>query len=425
MLASAVGGVALAVGATTVPAPTITAKPANPTNQTSAHFAYADSQAGVTFRCQLDTASAASCPSTGITYSGLAAGSHTFAVQAVSGTKTSAQTSYTWKVDTAAPALTLAFPKNGGLYNSTAWNGGCSGGAGICGSATDPSGVASVVVSILQQSTARYWNGSSFSSSSEVFNTAAGTTSWRYALTLPSPDGSYTVHVRATDAVGNSTPSAAQLIASFTIDTQPPPVPSITSGPERTTSAKNQSFTFSDGESGVAFLCRVDNGSFSACRSPATYEIATQGEHVFYVEARDAAGNVSAAASYAWTTVKPGEGKTFTIAGNLAGPLAPGVSRPLPLAVSNPNNVTIYVTSLVAAVRSGSTNAGCDGPTNLQVTQANTTSTHALVIPAYGRVTLPAGSVSAPQVLMKNLASNQDSCKGATFTFSYSGIAHS
>ncbi|HEY4896297.1 MAG TPA: hypothetical protein VII01_09420, partial [Solirubrobacteraceae bacterium] len=89
-------GIALAAGPA-VTAPTITSQPANPTNQTSASFKYTDSQAGVTFQCQLDGAGYKACPSSGITYAGpLADGSHTFKVQAVSGTKTSAAASYTW-----------------------------------------------------------------------------------------------------------------------------------------------------------------------------------------------------------------------------------------------------------------------------------------------------------------------------------------
>src|SRR2546428_6861222 len=82
-------GITLASGATAVPAPTITSAPANPTNQTSAKFEYTDSQSGVTFQCKLDGSEYAACPATGVTYTGLANGSHTFKVQAVSGTKTS------------------------------------------------------------------------------------------------------------------------------------------------------------------------------------------------------------------------------------------------------------------------------------------------------------------------------------------------
>jgi len=419
-------GITLAAGATSVPAPTITSKPANPTNQTSASFTYTDSQAGVTFECSLDGASFAACPSSGITYKGpLADGSHSFKVQAVSGKKTSSAASYSWVIDTKPPSIALSFPRNGGLYGAAFWNAGCSGGAGVCGGASDQSGIASVKVSILQQNTGKYWNGASFSSTSEVFNTASGTTSWRYPLAVPSPDGSYTVHVRATDTPGNTTSSASQVSATFTIDTTPPPPPTITSGPGATTTSTSATFTFTDSQAGVGFLCGLDGGSFSLCSSPKTYQSLSLGEHTFSVRAFELAGNVSTPASYSWTVVKSAEGMPFTISGTASGLLYPGVSRPLPLTISNPNSVQIFVTSLTVSTQPGSTKAGCDGPTNLQVTQSSASGANALTVPANGQVTLPSGTVSAPQVLMKNLPTNQDACQGASYTFSYSGSAHS
>jgi hypothetical protein len=241
------------------------------------------------------------------------------------------------------------------------------------------------------------------------------------AYSGPLAPGSHTFEVEAITGGAASSP------ASYTWTIQgrtPPPPPAISSGPEATTTSKTATFVFTDGEAGVTFLCALDGGSPSACSSPKSYEVGTQGEHTFSVQARDAAGNVSAATSYSWTIVKSGEPKSFTISGSLSA-LAPGLSRPLPLTVANPNNQPIWVTSLLVSVKSGSTKAGCDGPANLQVTQSSASSANALAIPAHGQVTLPSGAISAPQVLMKDLSNNQDACKGASFTFSYSGIAHS
>jgi hypothetical protein len=195
----------------------------------------------------------------------------------------------------------------------------------------------------------------------------------------------------------------------------------ITSGPGEQTTATTATFTFTDSQEGVVFLCKLDSGSFARCSSPKTYMGLSPGAHTFYVEARVGSGEVSVA-SYAWTVET---GKAFTISGSVSGPLAPGVSRALPLTISNPNHVQIFVTSLLASVQVGSTKAGCDGPTNLQVTQSNVSSKNVLVVPALGQVTLPSGTATAPQVLMKDLASNQDVCKGASFTFNYTGSAHS
>jgi hypothetical protein len=417
-------GIALAA-APVVTAPTITSQPANPSNQTSASFKYTDSQTGVSFRCALDAAEFSACAASGITYPGpLAEGSHTFKVQAVAGTKTSSTTSYKWTIDTTPPTIALAFPISGHDYGETGWSTGCSGSPGLCGSAKDTSGVKSAVISI-QQGSGHWWGGSSFNQTSEYFNATtlaspgASSTAWTYPMSLP-PNASYTVHVRATDQLGNTTPAGSQVAATFTVE-RAPPTPVITSGPGEQTTATTATFTFTDSQEGVSLLCRLDGGSFSRCTSPKSYTGLSQGTHIFYVEAKVGSGEVSVA-SYTWMVET---GKAFTISGSVSGPLAPGVSRPLPLTIANPNHVQISVTSLLASVQVGSTKAGCDGPTNLQVTQSNVSSKNTLTVPANGQITLPSGTVSAPQVLMNNLASNQDACKGASFTFNYTGSAHS
>jgi large repetitive protein len=416
-------GIALAA-APAVSEPRITSAPASLTSQTSASFSFTDSQAGVSFQCQLDGSAYASCVS-GVKYTGLADGEHTFKVQAVSGSKTSAAATYKWTVDSTPPSASLTFPAAGGIYNAGGWAEGCPV-AGICGKAKDAQGVTAVVVSI-RQGSGNWWGGSSFNRTSETFNAATLETSgakssgWRYPIALP-PAGSYTVHVRASDEAGNTTPAASQAEGTFAIKTAAPPAPTIQSGPEEETSEKSATFSFGDSEAGVSFLCAKDEAKFSSCTSPKTYETASQGEHTFFVEARDAAGNLSAAAQYSWTIFT----KTFSIEGKLAGTLAPGVSQPLALTVTNPNTKPIVITGLQVTVAPGSTKAGCDGPTNLQVTQSNASSSNTFTVPAKGgKATVPSGSVSAPQVLMKNLPTNQDACKGATFTFNYSGNAHS
>lgn len=416
-------GIALAA-APAVSEPTITSAPAALTSQTSAMFAFTDSQAGVSFQCQLDGSAYAGCVS-GVKYTGLAEGNHTFKVQAVSGSKTSSAATYKWTVDTTPPSPTLTFPVDGGIYNAAGWAEGCPV-AGVCGKVKDTQGVTAVVVSI-RQGSGNWWGGSSFNKTSESFNAAtletlgAKSSAWRYPFGSPAA-GSYTVHVRATDEAGNTTPPGSQAESTFTIKVSAPPVPSIQSGPEEETSEKSASFTFSDSETGVSFLCAKDEAKFTPCTSPKTYETASQGEHTFFVEARDAAGNVSVPAQYSWTIFT----KTFSIAGKLSGTLAPGVSRPLALTITNPNTKAIIVTALQVTVAPGSTNAGCDGPTNLQVTQSNASSSNTFTVPGKdGKATVPSGTVSTPQVLMKNLPTNQDACKGATFTFNYSGNAHS
>ncbi|MHB8691452.1 MAG: hypothetical protein ACYDHH_09425 [Solirubrobacteraceae bacterium] len=146
-----VGGAAsLALASSGPPAPTITSAPANPTSSTLARFTFSDSQAKVTFICSLDGSAYRTCMSPS-TYKGLAEGTHSFAVEAKDATgTTSSPASYTWRIDLTPPSITIAFPADGGSYNGSGWSVGCSSGPGVCGAARDPSGVASVRVSIRQ-----------------------------------------------------------------------------------------------------------------------------------------------------------------------------------------------------------------------------------------------------------------------------------
>lgn len=414
------------------PAPSIVTRPADPTNQTAARFSYTDSQSGVSYQCQLDGGSFANCPAAGISYAGpLAQGNHTFRVKATSGSKSSSTSSYGWTVDTTAPTASLSYPADGSTLGAQEWGAHCTGNATLCGSANDANGVGQVLVSI-QRSGGKWWSGSAFDRTSEYFGWVDlsrgehNSTRWSYNLRLPA-DGTYIVHVRAVDDAGNTTAASAQGSSRFTIDTTPPPVPAITAKPSATTTSKSASFGFTDGESGVHFLCRRDGGRFASCTSPQSYSSLSLGAHRFEVQAADALGNTSAPAGYSWTISKTVEesGKPFTVSGSAGGPLSPGVTRPLALTISNPNGVAIMLTSLTASVAPGSSKPSCDGPSNLALTQSNLSEANSLTIPANGQVTLPSGAVTAPQVLMKDLPVNQDACKGASFTFNYSGSAHS
>jgi hypothetical protein len=414
------------------PQPTITAHPTDPTTQNSAHFTYADAQSGVSYQCQLDSGAFGSCAASGVTYGPLGERSHNFKVRAVAGSKTSPTAYYSWTVDTTPPSASIDSPRNSVTLAAAEWGTHCHDRATICGEARDAGGVSAVAISI-QRDGGRWWGGSSFDQPSESFRTVTLDTRgresvrWGYQLPLPA-DGAYTIHVRATDTAGNATSPAAQGTAHFAIDTTPPPVPTIGTYPQASTTAKSAGFAFSDGEPGVTLLCRRDGARFDRCTSPTSYGSLSLGAHTFQVQARDALGNTSAAATYSWTIVKEvieAAGKPFTVTGNASGPLAPGLTRSLAITLSNPNNVAITVTALSASVASGSSNAGCDGPTNLQPAQSNISAANPLAIPANGHVALPSSTVSAPQVLMKDLPVNQDACKGASFTFTYSGSAHS
>jgi hypothetical protein len=68
---------------TTPPQTTISAHPSDPSSSPDASFAYASNEAGSGFECSLDGSPFASCPPTGISYTGLASGPHSFQVRAI------------------------------------------------------------------------------------------------------------------------------------------------------------------------------------------------------------------------------------------------------------------------------------------------------------------------------------------------------
>src|SRR2546421_380757 len=117
-------------------------------------------------------------------------------------------------VDTQQPNTVITFPTNNSDYNTATYTAGCSSLAtATSATATDPvksgslgpaSGLDKVEVSIKQDASGYYWDGSAFVDTSgvETWKLAGGTSSWSYNLPTP-PEGTYTVHSRATDKAGN------------------------------------------------------------------------------------------------------------------------------------------------------------------------------------------------------------------------------
>jgi hypothetical protein len=70
------------LGDTTPPETTLTSKPPDPSDSSTAEFTYESSEPGSTFECKLDATAFAPCAATGIVYTGLGEGGHTFQVRA-------------------------------------------------------------------------------------------------------------------------------------------------------------------------------------------------------------------------------------------------------------------------------------------------------------------------------------------------------
>lgn len=225
-VASSSGDIATAavtLDSTAPPTPTIASAPANSTSATSASFGFTDSEAGVSFECRLNEGSYSVCVSPK-SYSELADGPHTFDVRAVDAAGNhSAAASHTWTVDVQGPSVNIAFPVADAHYNNAGYIAGCGTGliGDICGTASDDTGTGVSVVQVsIKRGSGNYWDGSGFSSASEVLLNATGTTNWSYGFPASnlSADGDYTIRVVVTDGVGNTRSATT----TFTVDNTPP-----------------------------------------------------------------------------------------------------------------------------------------------------------------------------------------------------------
>ena len=125
---------------------------------------------------------------------------------------------------------------------------------------------------------------------------------------------------------------------------------------------------------------------------------------------------------------KPGD---FTISGRVSGLLVPGRSLPLSLNLSNPNQIPLSVISLSVTMEKLTRTPYAIGhhqPCSLDdyaVIQYR--GPYPLVVPGSSGLTLSKLGVAAdqwPQIQLINRPVNQDGCKGAFLTLSYSGSGH-
>lgn len=393
LLVAAVGSVAwVAVAAPPVKAPTITAGPSGSTTQTSASFSFTNSS-GLTFQCSLDGAAFAACTSPKSYAGPLAQGSHTFQVRSRnSAGQLSSATSRSWTVDTVAPPAPQIASGPSGLVASK--------------DATFKLTDAEAGVTFLCKLDAA------------AYATCPATKSYGNLA-----QGAHTFSVQARDAAGNTSTATSR---TWTVDTVNPPRPTLTGRPGDPEPSTTATFTWSVAEAGVSFQCKDDGGPWTVCTSPHVRTNLSKGWHTFRVRTVDPAGNMSPTADWEWRVTATQTGLPFTVTGNLGSLLlAPGRSGTLATTITNPNGEQIFVTSLTVTVQAATNKPGCNGPANIEIQQSSASVATPLAVPANGSVTLPSGGVTAPTVTMKNLPTNQDACKGATFTFNYGGSAHS
>jgi hypothetical protein len=197
---------------TVPPATTIGASPADPSTSSAASFGFSASEAGSSFRCQLDDGNFAACTSPQ-SYSGLADGSHRFRVKATDAARNTESTpaSYGWTIDTTPPyPPALSGPGDQAWKNSLPRLGAVF---------TDPNGgrTGTVTFRVCSDSACA---GVLTSGSSPVVKNKA-TAGWMVDTALA--DGTYYWQAYARDASGNQ--SGWTATRSFTLDTVAPGAP--------------------------------------------------------------------------------------------------------------------------------------------------------------------------------------------------------
>lgn len=261
------------------PGVSIDSAPASPTSSTAADFSFSSPDPGAGFDCDLDGGGLAPCSSP-VAYAGLADGSHTFTVRATNATLETSSASFTWTIDTVPPPVPTI-----------------TGGPASSGTDTTPTftfvsaDAAGFNCAVDDDTPETSCDGGSFT-----------------AATLA--DGDHTFYVTATDALGNTSGAASR---AFAIDTTPPPVPTITSGPIGLTNDATPTFAFAS--SGASTLkCAIDDPSPSTLCNSGAFTPATlgNGAHAFYVTAADALGNTSDAALRSFTVDNVPPGTTIT-----------------------------------------------------------------------------------------------------------------
>jgi hypothetical protein len=145
----------------------------------------------------------------------------------------------TFAYNTTVPTVVVTFPVNGSHYDATTWTG------TITGTASSNSGgsttITTAMVAIEDTKTTMWWNGTSFSATTQTFVPVSGTTTWLLsfvASNLTSGD-SYSVVAQATDSAGNVGTSATVAFTYCNRTIKVPPRVTITYPVDHTTCGIN------------------------------------------------------------------------------------------------------------------------------------------------------------------------------------------
>ncbi len=250
----------------TPPETTIESGPTGAVARSDASFAFSASEAESAFRCQLDAGAWERCSSAHTT-SDLADGPHTLDVRAVDKAWNTDPTPAvrSWTVDTVAPASTITAGPAGATSSTTV----------DFDFTADERGVA-------------------FTCRLDAGAPAPCTAPQTYP---DLPTGDHRFSVSATDAAGNT--EAAPVGQDFAVDPaaasgwpdENAPETTIDDAPPSTTNSTSAAVGFAATEGDTTFACRLDEGAWAACTSPAAFSDLGESAHAIEVRATDRAGN--------------------------------------------------------------------------------------------------------------------------------------
>ncbi len=192
-------------------------------------------------------------------------------------------------------------------------------------------------------------------------------------FSAPTSPGTYFYRARhpSPQTIGSNVwqPKNSNTVAVVVVDNVPPNtfITSSTVPAGGFTSSTSASFTFTGTDNvtppaSLTFQCSLDGAAFTACTSPTSYSLLSDGPHTFQVRARDAAGNLDASpASHSWTVDTSAPEITANVSGTA------GTNG----WYTSDVNVTWTVTDLGSGIASST---GC-GPTTLTMETEGTTLT--------------------------------------------------
>ena len=261
----------------TAPGTVIDSMPLDPTNQTTATFAFHSTEPNSTFECSLspdDGGLFTPCQS-GIEYTNLSDGFYTFQVRAVdqAGNADASPSSFTWTVDTSAPETA------------------------IDSAPADPTNSNSATFAFHASP------GATFTCQLDGEPARACTSPVTYPGLAAGP---HTFTVTAADPAGNADATPASF--AWVVDLASPDT-TITAGPAEgsTTGGTTATFEFTGADettaaAGLTFECALDGAAFAPCATGVSYGGLSRAPHTFQVRAVDQAGNVDQSpAARTWT----------------------------------------------------------------------------------------------------------------------------